>query len=977
LPKISHILNNELWKPPLAQTGHQKLQACSIRLPMVHFARNNEPLTCDDVRFLQNGEQTFQAFRPVDAATIYAAMPREDSQGEAIRNRALYLLEQVTGRELTPEREAERDYAWYQVVNDQAIQAFTHNEMFVHQFYPTTDVELMGYPMTPLDACIAAVTTHMNITTHNKLYFQNGRAARGMVVFQSDDVDQAVIDAIRQHFQASANSVSASFRVPVIAVGANDKVMWQPIEAQGGRDMEFQYLSDSNARSILTSFMMSPEELPGMAHLSRGSNSMTLSECLHPDSKIFTKDNGYSSISSVLKAANSVDSEVWTGKEWQKARIFKTDIKKQVKTKLNNGTQIITSPDHKFMVVGETGPLWKVQSELNPGDFVLTNKIPVQGTSAPSFRGTEITPDFAEYLGWLTGDGNINIVRNKNTKNIKNITFKTFYHHEKEVDIWEKHAVLLRSMGLSVKQVKREVSAEEADAMRLRKGVKNVAPYRITNSLYCTELGRWLLDLGFTSSTEGKTIPPSVYIWPLELRYAFLRGFFSADGTLNKGTPRIVIHNDRLREQTKHLLMSVGVRTQLSEGTRVLDFGYGTRKRTSVPGKTTLTVKDKHEFFAKIGFLQAHKQPTQKMLSRSARWEKLPRQTQKFLIANLLKGDITKLSSSDRVNAHTVLNDKVNRSISVDKIKKLYGKVGIPVPSWLETFYCESICEIEILKDSIQMLDVEIFNDEHAFMAEGVIVHNSSNEYQLIAARDTGLRPLIGHFQTFINEKILPLLDPTLAKICTLKFYGLDSDSAEKESTRLQEDMPLHGTYDEMLERVEKDPIGREWGGEFPFNASYQQILFQHFTVGEIKAHFFGRPEALKDPALAYIRDPMWFQWQEFQMQVQQMQAQQQQMQAQAQAQQAQPGQQAQGQPADPQAQGQEQQQEQEQPAEDSAGGDAQQMEQELSKAESQLEPAQRRVLQQHKRTVKNVMASWKKEARSALNKIVAETKKV
>lgn len=477
-----------------------------------------------------NGEQTFQAFRPVDAATIYAAMPREDSQGEAIRNRALYLLEQVTGRELTPEREAERDYAWYQVVNDQAIQAFTHNEMFVHQFYPTTDVELMGYPMTPLDACIAAVTTHMNITTHNKLYFQNGRAARGMVVFQSDDVDQAVIDAVRQHFQATANSVSASFRVPVIAVGANDKVMWQPIEAQGGRDMEFQYLSDSNARSILTSFMMSPEELPGMAHLSRGSNSQTLSE--------------------------------------------------------------------------------------------------------------------------------------------------------------------------------------------------------------------------------------------------------------------------------------------------------------------------------------------------------------------------------------------------------------------------------------------------------------SSNEYQLIAARDTGLRPLIGHFQTFINEKILPLLDPTLAKICTLKFYGLDSDSAEKESTRLQEDMPLHGTYDEMLERVEKDPIGREWGGEFPFNASYQQILFQHFTVGEIKAHFFGRPEALKDPALAYIRDPMWFQWQQLQMQAQQVQAQQQQMQAQAQ-QQAQPGQEAQGQPTDPQAQGQEQQQEQEQPAEDSAGGDAQQMEQELSKAESQLEPAQRRVLQQHKRTVKNVMASWKKEARSALNKIVAETKKV
>lgn len=471
-----------------------------------------------------DGELTFQAFRPVDAATICPAVPKENSHGDAVRHRALFLLEQMAGHELQPEREQKRDYAWYQVINDQATQAFTHEEMYVHQIYPTTDVELMGYPMTPLDACIAAVTTHMNITTHNKLYFQNGRAARGMVVFQSDDVDQAVLDGVRQHFQATANSVSASFRVPIIAVGANDKVMWQPIEAQGGRDMEFQYLSDSNARSILTSFMMSPEELPGMTHLSRGTNSQSLSE--------------------------------------------------------------------------------------------------------------------------------------------------------------------------------------------------------------------------------------------------------------------------------------------------------------------------------------------------------------------------------------------------------------------------------------------------------------SNNQYQLIAARDTGLRPLIGHFQTFMNDKIFPLIDPTLAKLCVLKFYGLDSDSAEKESTRLQEDMPLHGTYDEMLERVEKDPIGKEWGGEFPFNPQYQQILFQHFTVGQIKAHFFGDDKALQDPTLAYIRDPMWFQWQEFQMQAQQMQMQQQQMQAQAQ-QQPQPGQEQQGE------QPQQEQEQPERPQEDSAGGDAQQMEQELSKAEAQLEPAQRRVLQQHKRTVQSVMANWKKEARSALTKIVAETKKV
>jgi hypothetical protein len=441
---------------------------------------------------------------------------------------------------------------------------------------------------------------------------------------------------------------------------------------------------------------------------------------------------------------------------------------------------------------------------------------------------------------------------------------------------------------------------------------------------------------------------------PEEYRAAFLRGLFSADGhRINKSSAAVTIQDNKQRDSVRQLLLSLGIRTAKCKGlSKALypsfdgdsDFSY------------KLYIKDRQKFWEKIGFLQPHKQLIgtghkfwvngELPYSVYSRLAKQCEQSPKF--DGLLK------KYRDYVKGWIRGNTVPSKQL----VCQLMEMCDVSV-SWFKDYSFEEVTELQDLNQEIEMLDVEIFNDEHAFVAEGMIVHNSSNEYQLIAARDTGLRPLIGHFQTFINEKILPLLDPTLAKLVTFKFYGLDSDSAEKESTRLQEDMPLHGTYDEMLERVEKDPIGREWGGEFPFNASYQQILFQHFTVGQIKAHFFGDEKAAQDPSLAYIRDPMWFQWQQMQ----------------AQAQQPQPGQEAQGQQTDPQAQGQEQQQEQ--PVEDSAGGDAQQMEQELSKAESQLEPAQRRVLQQHKRTVKNVMASWKKEARSALNKIVAETKKV
>lgn len=484
-----------------------------------------------EIRHVQDGgRDRFHSFRPVDVGTIYAAQPRDNQQFEAIRERALGLLEQIEGRELTPEPSKSRKYSWVQVINGRGDQAFTDDELYVHDMFPVTDIELMGYPLTPLDIAIAEVTTHINITTHNKLYFQNGRAARGMVVFQSDDVDQAVLDAVRQHFQATANSISNSFRVPIIGVGANDKVAWQPIEAQGNRDMEFQYLSDQNARSLFGAFQVSPEEVPGFQHLSRGSNSQTLSE--------------------------------------------------------------------------------------------------------------------------------------------------------------------------------------------------------------------------------------------------------------------------------------------------------------------------------------------------------------------------------------------------------------------------------------------------------------SNSEYKLLAARDVGIRPLLAHFQGFMNQRILPLIDAELAKICTLKFYGLDSDNEEKELTMLEKSMPQTGTYDEWLERVEKDPVGRELGGEFPLNPQYQAIINQNMYVWQIKKNFFGDQNAEKDPTLHYVRDPFWFQWVQLQTQMKQMEAQAQMMQQQ----QAQGGQ-AQSKGKDNQANPQDAQKRLDEnrndKPEDSAAGDADQIQQELSKAEAQMSPQARRILQQHRLTVKNAMKLWHKESKQALPAIVHATKKM
>lgn len=223
-----------------------------------------------------DGKKRFAGFRVIDAGTVYRCEGQQEA-AEAVRRSARKLLSEVKNDRLDPERYENDEYTWVQVIDDRPVQAFTSDECLVHNFYMVPDIELDGYPVTPLDTCLSAVTTHINITTHNKLYFQSGRAARGMLVIKSDDVDETIVSRVRQQFNAQINAVNNAWRMPVFAVGQEDDITWQPIDS-GGRDMEFQYLADMNARVIMSAFSISPEEMPGWSYLSRGTNNQSLSE---------------------------------------------------------------------------------------------------------------------------------------------------------------------------------------------------------------------------------------------------------------------------------------------------------------------------------------------------------------------------------------------------------------------------------------------------------------------------------------------------------------------------------------------------------------------------------------------------------------------------------------------------------------------------------------------------------------------------
>ena len=133
----------------------------------------------------------------------------------------------------------------------------------------------------------------------------------------------------------------------------------------------------------------------------------------------------------------------------------------------------------------------------------------------------------------------------------------------------------------------------------------------------------------------------------------------------------------------------------------------------------------------------------------------------------------------------------------------------------------------------------------------------------MTASRDTGLRPLIYDIQDLFNAHIFPRFFPNLSQTHQIILSGLDKEDPEKESTRLQQDMNVHLTYNDVLKKVEKDPFSPMVGGNFPLNPQFQQVVEKYLTFGEILENFFGKKGAASDPRYQWYQNPLWMQQQQ------------------------------------------------------------------------------------------------------------------
>lgn len=161
-------------------------------------------------------------------------------------------------------------------------------------------------------------------------------------------------------------------------------------------------------------------------------------------------------------------------------------------------------------------------------------------------------------------------------------------------------------------------------------------------------------------------------------------------------------------------------------------------------------------------------------------------------------------------------------------------------------------------------------------------LNSPNNEWKLTASQERGLVPLLRFFEDLVNHDIIPELNPDFSKMYMFKFIGLQSETKQQEITRLQAEMSVHASLNDLLRQVKKDPLSSDLASDIPLNSLWWGLAKELLTVGELREKLLGDKGASQREELQYISSPMFMSYQQI-LNQKQAQAQQQQLAAQQQ----------------------------------------------------------------------------------------------
>ncbi|MCK5624411.1 hypothetical protein KAI04_01050 [Candidatus Pacearchaeota archaeon] len=377
--------------------------------------------------------------------------------------------------------------------------------------------------------------------------------------------------------------------------------------------------------------------------------------------------------------------------------------------------EIKASKDHTFFVRTDKGIEEKPLCEIKTEDYlIIPEKIEINNKDqeinfTPKIKQSfnmkqinipkKITPDLTRIIGYYLGDGSYEIDR------------ITFFEQRKEVAQHYQNLI-------------KEIFKIDSD-LRFRSS-KNYWQLRVYSRIISQLFKQIISDKDKT--LDGK-IPQLVLKSSDKSLASFIGGFFDAEGYVSGGRVAFGINNKLLTKQIQFSLLRLGILSSVSEYDNLKNpYSDNIRYTLAIDDLESLKI-----FKEKIGFCSTEKkQKVDELINNRSSRNKV-----RQLVVN--GSEVAKIIRNSGLNTRDFhcgyfFCNKRQMSKEVFKRRILDKIQDEDLRRRLETFYNSNLIAVKISKiESLgNMKTVDIETKNHNFLANGLVVHNSSQRFHRI-----------------------------------------------------------------------------------------------------------------------------------------------------------------------------------------------------------------------------------------------------
>ncbi len=376
-------------------------------------------------------------------------------------------------------------------------------------------------------------------------------------------------------------------------------------------------------------------------------------------------------------------------------------------------TTLRATPQHVYFVYDEPNNqvIEKRADELQVGDkLILVNSWGSTGAS----QEAALTEDQAYMLGALLGDGNIFISPNSSYIALTD---------ESEERLQLYRDAFERGFGVQ-------------GLIRHRPGPNNRRRIHFNSAPLARQLIATYPMLKCRS--RQRYIEASIYREPSQVRAAFLRGLFDAEGTIAHHSVMFYSSSYRLITQVKHLLSYWGIRA------RVHDFEQGERRmgeeriiRAGTYYKLSVNAKDVLLFAEHIGFGCPQKRAKMKALVEKQA-AGIDAMRSKYILEENWRERFAHLTGHTRLYTYY---KKETHTLSQQQLRTLaesrtatFEDIEYIEPVLNRSMLVSRVQSIQRIAEPVQVYDFGVA-DLHNYIVDGILSHNSMGEFEKYIAR--------------------------------------------------------------------------------------------------------------------------------------------------------------------------------------------------------------------------------------------------